>query len=190
MQGERPFRLTAINPNVFHAGLGRGRQLEQPAQGRGRSESQFLAQFAHGAGVVVLAAVQMTRGRGIPGAGKAVLFHGAFLQKDFAARVEDQNVDGAMLKAEAMDLGACVAADDFIAVVHDIENFFAHGLAIICANLTKVGKSTRSARMVSGSPRLAKAACKRSPGQSCLRSLSIILRRCEKPRLTSLRKTG
>src|ERR1051325_7964226 len=189
MQRERPFVLTAVYPDVFHARFGRGSEFEESLQWPSASDPKLLAQFADGACVVVLAAIEMTRRRRIPRPGEAVLFHRALLQKNLTARIENQNVNGAVLQPEAMNLRAGVAANDLITVVHNVENLFAHDWYSISTNFTKVSKSTCSARIVSGKPTPAKAARKRSSGQSSLRRLSIILRRCEKPRFTSLRKT-
>jgi len=48
------------------------------------------------------------------------------LEEEFAARVEYENVNGAMLEAFAVDDAAWLSIDDLVAVVDDVENFFAH----------------------------------------------------------------
>src|SRR5436190_16761430 len=101
MQRERAFVVAAVYPDVFHAGFGRGSQFEEPYQWSCEGNSEFLAQFAHGASIVVFAAIEMTRRRRIPCARKAIFLQGALLQKDFAARIKDEDVNGAVLQGKA-----------------------------------------------------------------------------------------
>src|SRR5688500_15517352 len=177
VQGERPFGMTTINPDMFHTGFRRRGKFEQPARWSRRDQPKFLLQFAQGARIIVLAAIEMARGRRIPGAGEAILLHRTLLQKNLAARIEHQHVHRTVLQSKAVDLWPRVASDDLVTIIYHIEDFFAHVVANIWANLMKVGKSTCSARMFSGSPTPAKASCKRSRGQSAFSSLNIILRR-------------
>jgi hypothetical protein len=55
-----------------------------------------------------------------------VFLHRTLLQKNVAPRIEDQDMGGAVLQALAMNFLARELADDFIAVIYDIENFVLH----------------------------------------------------------------
>jgi len=58
-----------------------------------------------------------------------IFFQGAFLEKEFATRIEDQDVDRAMFKPLPMNLAARELADDFITIVYDVKNFVLHDVA-------------------------------------------------------------
>src|ERR1051325_6171864 len=192
MQLERAFGLVPENPDELLVGFPAGGDLEEPRRRRRDDHAEFLAQFAHGAGVVVLAAVEVARGGRIPRAGVHVLFHGALLEEHLAATIEHQHVDCAMQQAEPVDLAARALANHFVALVDDVENFVlplgAHAevewAVNIRVNSTKFSRETVSARACGEIFNVVKAASSRSPGQSVRSSLSIILRRCEKARLT------
>src|ERR1043166_1132125 len=93
-----------------------------------------------------------------------------------------------------MHLRPAFLADDFVAFINNIKDFLVHGLDLafplkLRVRLTNPSRLTASARISAGMPARVKADSSASRGQSCLRSLSIILRRCEKLRLTICRKT-
>src|ERR1039458_5361167 len=88
VQPERPFCLAAINPDMLLIRFGAGGELEEPLWGRAQLQADFLAQLAHGAGIIILPGVHVARGGRIPQAGLAVLGHGALLQADLPRRAE------------------------------------------------------------------------------------------------------
>jgi len=94
---KRAFVPAAVNPDKFLTGFVAGIDTENPLWDAIQFDAKFLTCFPDGARIVVFAGIQMTRSGGIPGAGEIVLFHGAFLQEDFAFGIEDQNVNRAML---------------------------------------------------------------------------------------------
>jgi hypothetical protein len=65
-------------------------------------------------------------GRRIPGPGEGIFAHGPLLQEEFALRVEDQDVDRAVPQAAPVHLAPWELTDDFVALVHDLKDFFAH----------------------------------------------------------------
>ena len=112
------------------AGLRTGGDLEQAFRRPGELQPDFLFQLAQGAGVVAFAGLQMAGRRRVPGARETVFLHRALLQEEFAFGIEHQHVHCAVIQFEAMDFAARLAPDDFIALVDDVKDFFAHGFRL------------------------------------------------------------
>src|ERR1700733_4512626 len=93
---------------------------------------------------------------------------------------------GAMFDVLAMHFGTRQPSDDFVAIVYDVENLFTHVGCRICVRRTNCSRLTFSARICGERPISSKAPLRESFGQACFKRLNIILRRCEKPRLTIL----
>jgi len=51
---------------------------------------------------------------------------GSFLEKHFAAAIEDQHVHGAMAQTQPVDFLARLLADDFIALIANVKDFLLH----------------------------------------------------------------
>src|SRR4051812_3266382 len=94
-----------------------------------------------------------------------------------------------------MHFAALFAADDFVTLVYDVENFIqslcvAHIVFVLFyewsnwVNLTNCSKVTFSARIWGESCNCSKAAVNFSTGQFCFNSFNIILRRCDKLNFT------
>jgi hypothetical protein len=58
-----------------------------------------------------------------------ILLERTFLEEEFAARIENEDVDGAMLEALTMNLASRELPDNFIAVIYNVENFVVHAVA-------------------------------------------------------------
>jgi len=101
----------------------------------------------------------------------------ADLIEDFAAAIENQNMHGAMLEPEPVNFAAALLAYHLIALIDHIKNLFIHYLVKTWLIFTNWSSLTASARICAGSPACPKASSNASVGQSCLSSLSIILRR-------------
>src|SRR6516165_10405692 len=54
--------FAAVNPDVFLVGFGGGGEFEQAGWRRSRAETEFFAEFAHGARVVIFAGIDMAGG--------------------------------------------------------------------------------------------------------------------------------
>lgn len=59
---KRAFVLAAIDPDEFLTGLFASVNAQDPVGHAGESHSEFFVDFAHGASVVILAGVEVTRG--------------------------------------------------------------------------------------------------------------------------------
>src|ERR1041385_1029456 len=66
IQCERTLRFAAVNPDEILVGVRSRGELEKFFQRRRRAQPDLLAQLADRAGVVVLAAIQMSRRRRVP----------------------------------------------------------------------------------------------------------------------------
>src|SRR4030095_4588740 len=99
MQHKWSFMERTIRPTEFLTGCRASIQFKHSDRWPGQADADFLQNLAHGAGIVVLATVQVSRGRRIPGAWRTVLFHGTLLQEDLALLVENQDVHGPMFQA-------------------------------------------------------------------------------------------
>src|SRR5712671_1579398 len=119
----------------------------------------------------------MAGGGRVPRSRKGVFFGRALLQEDFAAAIENQHMHRAMLQAEPVDFAAALLAYHLIGVIHHIENLFVHCFVKTWLSFTNWSSRTASARICAGSSAWPKASSNASAGQSCLSSLSIILRR-------------
>jgi hypothetical protein len=107
----------------FVAGLGRGAELEDGAEGQARVvPAEFLGEFAAGGGGVVLARVEMAAAGGVPAIGEGVLGRAALLEEEATGIVVDEDVDGAVEKAAGVNFPARGLADDLVAVVHHVED--------------------------------------------------------------------
>ena len=126
VESEGPFGFSAIDPDEFLAGFLAGLESENAGGSNGKGDAEFLLDFTEGAGVVVLAAIEMARGRGIPGAGEGVLGLGTLLEENVATLIINEDVDGAMAEPLAMNLGAGETPDDLVVFVDDIKYFFGH----------------------------------------------------------------
>ena len=51
------------------------------------------------------------------------------MQEEFAARIENEDVDGAMFQALAVNFTARKLANNFIAIIYYVENLVLHALA-------------------------------------------------------------
>ena len=96
LQGEGAFTVVTVDPDEFLAGFGAGGDFEEAFRGGFGFAADFFAKFALGARVIFLAAIEVAGGGGIPGARKTIFGHGTFLKEQFATRVEDEDVNGAM----------------------------------------------------------------------------------------------
>ena len=146
MQRERPFAFAAVNPAKLPASFPARVNLEQPLERRQRPrrrdiQANFLAHFAHGARVIILAAVQMAGRRRVPLAGRDVLFQRTLLEKDFAARIEDQHMHRTMPQPARVNLAPRAPADYFVALIDNIKYFLGHKSNRVTAVCPVNGKS-------------------------------------------------
>jgi hypothetical protein len=126
MQLKWPFGPATIDPDKFRIRFRARGDFEQPLRRLFQGQSDFLAQLAHSAGVVILAGIHVAGGRRVPFARLAVFGHRTLLEKSLAARIEDQDVDRAMFQAQPMHLAARLAINHLVVFVDNIEDFFGH----------------------------------------------------------------
>jgi hypothetical protein len=126
VQDKWAFGGVTVNPTEFPAGLAAGVDFEKALRGLAHDETDFLAEFAHGAGVIILTGVHMAGGGGIPFPGGGVLFQGTFLQEDLAGGVENEDMNGPVPKTARVDFAARGLTGHFVTFVDEVENFFAH----------------------------------------------------------------
>ena len=146
VQAEWAVEIAAVNPDKLQPGLRAGIDLEKPLRGALQEESDLLPCLAHGAGVVGLAGVHVAGGTGVPRAGEGVFLERAFLEIDLASFVDDEHMDGPMFQPTPVDFLTGLFAGDAVAVVHYVENFFAHAASILqrSVNTSKLTFSARS----------------------------------------------
>jgi len=146
LQYKRTFRCASIHPDELEAGLWATIDFEKALQRSGQLHAQFFPQFAHGAGVVALADIQMSGSGRIPRPWEAVLSHGTLLQEQVSAGVEDEHVNGSVKEPLLMDFPPQPLTDHFIAFVYDVKSFFFHD-AVVCP---VAAGSARASRAVVG----------------------------------------
>lgn len=129
LQVKWPLVLGPVDPAEFPACLRPSLQLEETGRHGIESDPQFLGHFPQATGVVLLAAVEMARGRGIPDARPVVLGQGSLLQEELASRVEDQDMHRAVTEIEPMNLRTGCGTDHLIAFIDDIKDFFGHAVS-------------------------------------------------------------
>ena len=83
--------------------------------------AQFLAQLAPGGRRIILARVEVTAAGGIPAAGKGILSQAPALEKNPAAGVVHDDMDGAMTQLSGVDFAAGRAADDEVVAIDHVE---------------------------------------------------------------------
>jgi hypothetical protein len=106
-------------------------------------EAEFLGEFAEGGVVVVFAGVDVAGAGGGPAVGEGVLGGGAALEVDFAAGVEDEDVDGAVEEAAAVNFGAGFLVEDVVVLVDDVKDIgggMGHGEERKLRNMKAKGK--------------------------------------------------
>ena len=127
MKRERAFMLALVDPDELLAGIGTGVDFEESSRGGWQLDSEFLSDLAESAGIVIFAAIEVARGGGIPGAGEAIFEARTFLEKELAALVEDEDVNGAVFEAELVNFSAAFAADHAVELIDDVKKLFACG---------------------------------------------------------------
>jgi hypothetical protein len=143
VQLKRSLEFAAVDPDEFLAGFGAGIELEEFFGKAGEGDAEFFFSFTESAVVIGFADVEVSGSRRIPCAGKAVFAQGTFLEEDLASLVEDEDVDGAVLQAAAVDFGARRGSDDFVLFVYDVEDFFGHGFLLGSLIRSRVMSSLR-----------------------------------------------
>ena len=76
--------------------------------------------------IIFFAGFEVSRGRRVPQSRLPVLFQGAFLEKDFSALIENQNVHGPMHETLPMHFATGLPTDDLVAFIDHIEYFLDH----------------------------------------------------------------
>jgi len=112
----------AVHPDKFPTGLWAGVDFEMFAQLALRDfQAEFLAQFAHCTVIVALSAAEVTRRAGVVAVRERVLARSALLKKDLTRRIEDKNVNRAMLQSAGVYFTARSTADHAVVIVHHIK---------------------------------------------------------------------
>src|SRR5207247_11121626 len=119
--------LATVNPDKLLPGLITSLDLEETLRRFGQLDPELLPQLADGALIIIFAPIQMPRGGRIPRARETILFQRAFLEKQFAARIEHQHMNRPMVELAPVNFAARRLANHLVPVVDHVKVLSAHG---------------------------------------------------------------